>query len=512
MQLPQLQKPQSAAGVFGVSYAMACVLFLPLYMQNGYVDLITGKYQILLALAAIGVVGAVGMKVLGKLSLPRNFFRNGSLWVLLLCSSYAIGAVFSENQHTALWGFYGRQNGLSTFLCCAALFFVVRAFESEGLGWAVQQTVCLTGGVVALLGWLNYWNIDPFGVYYSMPQSSGHMFLSTIGNINFFGGFLCLCTPLVVQKAMETKTAFHLGAAVLMISAFVPANSDGAWIGIIVCLLVALCSKAMNGQMFAQLCKLAGLSCGIWVVNALRSLFFPTKGQLRTMSAVVGKLPASVLLMGLFFGLLYLGKKRQLPVRKIGFALAAAVAAGVAAGILLANFTAISLGGLDNLFKLDKTWGSNRGYVWYILMLVYGRFGWLQKLFGAGADTVYSLLNPHYTEYIVALNGSTFDSAHNEFLQHLVCGGVVGLIAWCGFLGGRIKATAQSNPALSLGLMGYAVQSFFSISMPAVLPLVFVFAALPPNQSKQKQGDSAWAVIGAAAIGVAAIGISAFLK
>ncbi len=116
----------------------------------------------------------------------------------------------------------------------------------------------------------------------------------------------------------------------------------------------------------------------------------------------------------------------------------------------------------------------------------------------------------------MALNSSTFDLAHNEFLQHLVCGGCVGLVRWTGFLFGRIKAAAKAYPGIALGLLGYAVQSFFGISMPAVLPLVFVFTALiepnTPPQTAQSKNDVLWMIAGTAVIGVAAIAISGFLK
>lgn len=342
------------------------------------------------------------------------------------------------------------------------------------------------------------------------------MFLSTIGNINFFGGFLCLCTPIVIHKAINTKNNVYFFIAVLMLSAFVPANSDGAWIGVLVCLLAALCNKKMTTAVFGQLCELGAVSCVVWAVNAIRAFFLPVQGQLRTVSALVGNLPAALIGAVVLFGMSYLSKKKQLPVPKIGLSLLILIVVAVGLGIYLCNFTTVSLGGLNGLFRFDKTWGSNRGYVWYVLMIVFGRLSWIQKLFGAGADNIYALLNPHYTDYILALNGSTFDSAHNEFLQHLVCGGCVGLVCWTGFLFGRIKAAAKAYPNIALGLLGYAVQSFFSISMPAVLPLVFVFAALvepnTPPKTVQSKNDTVWMITGTAVIGVAAIAISGFLK
>ncbi len=80
-----------------------------------------------------------------------------------------------------------------------------------------------------------------------------------------------------------------------MMFAFVPSNSDGAWMGVLVCLLTALCSKKMTTAIFGQLCKLGAVSCVIWAVNAVRAFFLPVQGELRTVSALVGSLPMALI-------------------------------------------------------------------------------------------------------------------------------------------------------------------------------------------------------------------------
>ncbi len=56
--------------------------------------------------------------------------------------------------------------------------------------------------------------------------------------------------------------------------------------------------------------------------------------------------------------------------------------------------------------------------------------------------------------------------------------GVVGLTSWLAFLGLHVRRGLRTAPGLAAAILGYAVQAFFSISMPGVLPLVFVLAAL----------------------------------
>lgn len=104
----------------------------------------------------------------------------------------------------------------------------------------------------------------------------------------------------------------------------------------------------------------------------------------------------------------------------------------------------------------------------------------LQMLFGLGGDAANARLNidDYSVKYMMLLNGDVFDSAHNEYLQHLICGGAVGLTSWLAFLGLHVRRGLRTAPGLAAAILGYAVQAFFSISMPGVLPLVFVLAAL----------------------------------
>ena len=156
----------------------------------------------------------------------------------------------------------------------------------------------------------------------------------------------------------------------------------------------------------------------------------------------------------------------------------------------------------------DERWAANRGYAWQKLWTIYTEDTTpLQKLIGLGGDAVAERLNPDVesTRYMVLLNGEAFDSAHNEFLQHLVCAGALGLACWAGFWAVVLRRAAQSGPALAGALLGYLVQSLFSISMPGVLPLVFVLAALAGRGEESPPAGDGARLGAAAALGFAAL-------
>ncbi len=97
MQLPQIQKPASWAKLFGMCYTVACILLLPLYLKNGYVDLINGKFKILQALAMIGIVATVGLLFFNKTAALQRLHKSGAYWLVGLCVCYTVVAIFLEN-------------------------------------------------------------------------------------------------------------------------------------------------------------------------------------------------------------------------------------------------------------------------------------------------------------------------------------------------------------------------------------------------------------------------------
>lgn len=478
-QLPHWRQ-WAAAGI-----ATGCLIWLPLYMQNGYIGLVGGKNRLLVVFSALAALLAAVLAI----SAPRKTARTLGLptvWLAGLCAVYTAGMWMAADPATALLGTEGRYNGLLSLLCCAALYIAVRL--GAGAGWrdTLENAALAAALAVTAVGWLNYWKVDPFAVYYSLRAQDAHMFLSTVGNINFFGSYLCLAVPLALWRTVQLPTRRRTVVAAFLASGLLIANSEAAWLGVGVCLLAMLCGRTVTARQAGVLCRVGVFTEGIWFVNALYSSRMEVLAPLRGVSAVMGRAWVCLAAGLALFVIGYLLRSSERRVRPAALALSGVLAAGAAAVLVACNGFGVSMGPLDSLLRFDQTWGSNRGYVWYVLGLVYGRLPLAQKLLGAGGDAVNALLNPHYTAYIQALNGSTFDSAHNEYLQHLICGGAAGLACWVGFLVCSIRRALCSAPELAAALLGYAVQAFFSISMPGVLPLVFVLAALAGPEQPQE--------------------------
>ena len=469
--------------------ALMVLLLLPLYMPTGYVGLIDAKFRLLLWLAGLGTAAVlIGWGYSRAKGQRRSLPKWDISWLPLpvLCLSYGIAWWFAEDRTTALWGLDGRRNGLILLLACTVLYLLVRRFGGGIPAAYYGRLLAGAGCVVTLLCWANFFMLDPLGVYYTFLPETGKLFLGPVGNINFYGAYLTLCLPLAVWELLTANDRSDIllwGAAVVCLgSGLLAAGSDAAWLGA-ACAVAVLCmARRVNGGRLARLCAAGAAWALCALIAGLAAAHLPIRGELRTISAFVCR-PVAALPLAMLLGLaaLLLRGKSGLRSWQLIRALGIVLVLGAVGAFAVANLTAVPLGRWEDVLRFSDSWGSNRGFAWQRLWQVWrDDITPFQKLFGLGGDAAAARLkiDDYSVKYMILLNGDTFDSAHNEYLQHLVCGGAVGLAAWLAFLAVSVRKGLRTAPGLAGAILGYAVQAFFSISMPGVLPLVFVLAAL----------------------------------
>jgi hypothetical protein len=129
--------------------------------------------------------------------------------------------------------------------------------------------------------------------------------------------------------------------------------------------------------------------------------------------------------------------------------------------------------------RAEDSFGSRRYYIWRNALEAFPSDN---LLIGSGPDT-FTQAFPNQAE-ARALHGVTYDKAHNEYLQILICQGILGLLCFLVFLGYLlIKAIPKAfkNPllmAVLAGFTGYSVQAFFNISLPIASQMLWVAAGV----------------------------------
>ena len=118
-----------------------------------------------------------------------------------------------------------------------------------------------------------------------------------------------------------------------------------------------------------------------------------------------------------------------------------------------------------------------------------------QKLFGVGPDSLSEYLYsvPDISDLLRNLWGNVrLTNAHNEYLNSLMCYGIVGLASWCSVLIGGVAyfyKKAKENPFMigfALCIMGYACHNIFCYQQVCCTPFLFILLGIGESLTKSK--------------------------
>ena len=152
--------------------------------------------------------------------------------IVAYVASAVVSTLFSANVNLAVFGSYGRGEGLLTIATYAALFWLsVQSISSPGDGRAVLRAVLAGAFVVSLIAVLQ----AVAGGLTVGPTSSVARASATFGNSNALAAYLAMALPLGVNeylRAGSTSDRILAGNAVAMLAiALVLTLGRGGWVG-----------------------------------------------------------------------------------------------------------------------------------------------------------------------------------------------------------------------------------------------------------------------------------------
>ena len=130
--------------------------------------------------------------------------------------------------------------------------------------------------------------------------------------------------------------------------------------------------------------------------------------------------------------------------------------------------------------NVEDTFGSGRVYIWRNALEVFPS----HPIIGTGPDTFYYA----FPEEAHGFMNHDYQNAHNEYIQILICQGMLGLLCYLVFLGGILPKpipAAVKNPMVMAALaafIGYCAQAFFNLSLPITSQLLWVLAGMLANK------------------------------
>lgn len=412
--------------VTDVYIALMLVVF-PFYTGGDYTVISAGKYRVFLVLCG-GYIAAMAVVFL----LDKAWKQKPTV-VELCAAAYLLVTVLSAacSAFSGVWLGNGRYEGVVTIGIYVLSFLAVSRY-----GRTKPWQLWLLGGSVGVYAAICLLQIAGFNPMWLYPAGLDYAdagiaydgaFFGTMGNAGLSGAYLSLFVPMLFAAAV-------------------------AW-------------QEKNR----------------WLLLLPLSLGLVTAALMDVDAAAVGVGGSLLLAMPCLVSVKWRKKA------------ALGVAAAMAGSVLLLWFWPFFPGTAGELHMLlhgvvDDRFGSGRIGIWRQLwerVPVY----WL---LGSGPDTVGLLgLTPFVGESAAGeIIRRGIDMAHNEYLNILICQGVLALGTYLGLLGLLCRSWMKSKrPAatiLGCGILGYCIQAFFSYSMCASAPLFWLALGLLTAEMKKE--------------------------
>ncbi len=484
---------------FAALYVISMFSIFPVYMTNKLFDVRDDRlhYFVVTTFVLLFFIVATYICGIDKERWPKDLFKMSLPdWAFIAFVGVClISAILSEYGVEAFTGSGGRDSGfwlMAVYLLCYLL--VSRYFRYKEV---VFTAFAVVSSVVCFIALLHEFWIDPFKIIVDIKESQQKDFITTIGNINMFSGFVCVslpvCTALAIISKDKVSSAFYWFTASINFMGLLVANSMSGYFGFVsfmAILFIYCCGSARRLFKFI-------LTCTIMLASAkvLRLMSFFFKDNYKNLEDVSRFMIYDNRVYLIIVAFAVLTAAAYLLMSKYGdehspkwVQLAAGGFVAFAAAALLGVFIYFSaidkttdLGKLSKILRLNDQWGTHRGYAWIRGFELWHTNGIKNTLVGSGPDTFGQVIKAVYRDDMVKRHGSVFDTAHNEFLNYLVTTGLFGFAAYTTVfvsLVVRCVKRCSKNAVFIIPLLAicaYCSQSIFNLATPIITPYIFLF-------------------------------------
>jgi len=423
-----------------------------------------------------------------------------------------ISALFSPYKDAVdVWnGLPERHDGAFTQLFYVLIFLIIAH-------WYKPRTrdfgiFGISAIAIGLIGILQFYGMDflklwpnEVGSEYRVDNFYSIFFRSTLGNVNMVATYVCvtilLCGFLYVKVESSKWRYVWLAGSAACFWLMLIGGSESGMVGVLGTVVLAIPFIIQKREHIGRFLILGASWVGVFT---LQKLLYDVK-ILEAETAIGLYAVVTIVLLAGGLALTLLKKKSneadsEKPVKwKLGVVLMVAVIAAGFAGVEvlgkqlgetgLAKRNPISEAREILHGRIEDRFGSHRVYIWRNAI---EEFPSDNPVIGSGPDTFWEVF-PNKAEAI-ELHAQTFDKAHNEYLQVLICQGILGLLCYLVFLGyllAKAVPKALKDPllmAVLAGFMGYCVQAFFNISLPIASQMLWVMAGVLAISDIKKKG------------------------
>ena len=491
--------------------AVMMLVFLPLVFRNALFDINRVKADLMIAAVPVcSLLSAVSFAAARKRPALCREVKRICLILLVFAAAAAISSARCGFSKQVLFGLDGRRSGLLFLLACVGGFLVIVIGGLEGS--CIRLLASASAAAVAVLGVLNAVGVDPFGFYVRMQKGQEHLFLSTIGNIDFFGCYLALMLPAAAGGWVfcgRRKTDWlYLTCSICITAGIAASRSDTALLAVQAGMLLLL---VFSGESYAAMSRILFLWAFSFAALPIMYTAFQHADYYLPVTGIFFALcdrplawAASAMLFAVSISCVYAGKhgRKPLGIRRIA-ALSLSGTLVIAALLLAAIicFTVIypdaEIGPLSSFLRFDDHWGTRRGFVYRCSAKALSGFSLADCLFGQGVDMTHHILGPYFDDPAMLAHG-VFNDAHCQPLQYLLTTGLLGSASLIAFHVSLMISLARYAKHDSMicsyfaALCAYTLSALVSVSQPILIASYFAVCAAAVSRVQYfsaKEGD-----------------------
>lgn len=528
-------KVDSGSGRLMTGITSAFLLYMlviyPLALHDHYFDITYTKYTIFkVGVILFALIWAMGLMIVltginagdmkgrraggnvkvGTMDKLKAVICDGvygtDICMVLFFISGVMSFIMAEDKKNAFTGAQGRYCGLAFMMLIFIMYIIVsaRVSNTEKMWSPISMVFVMVSSVTFIIAILQNIGFDPFKLLDGINRKQRNIYVSTFGNIDIFGSFICIALPLfmglyVTEKSNIKRIVYGIGVFAGFM-AFIPANADVVFAGVGAAIIAVLFATVYMERV-DRLFELVMLGSGGYLgMVLLRKLVGTNGAKITGFNRLSEHLALLVIIfaVALFIRLIiqvyinrnkdeiYINKnKSEVYINKqkdrTGIKLIIVLAV-----VLISGIAVIIYGRKNNLamFDFNDKWGSYRGYIWRRVTGLYGELPFVQKIFGHGNESIRSLMDERFYDEMLQVTGTVYDNAHNEYLQYLVTQGLFGMLSYVGVVVtaaiAGVKKIKKSPYILGLllAVVSYGVQAIFNVNQCITTPYMFLMTAM----------------------------------
>lgn len=337
------------------------------------------------------------------------------LFLMLLSTS------FSVNILNSLLGIQNRWEGLVILISYSMLLiFSSQYFE---LSYTKLKILVISGCIMSTIGILQFLTILKDPIYYFPINMNFAKSFGTLGNPNYLGAYLTVMLSMSVYMYIYYGHFFYLISSNLIYTSLITSMTRGSWLGSAISLLILF--------LFFLICE---------------------KSYRKVIAIVISFITITIVLDVFLHG------------------------------VIVLRFFSIILEFLQIAGPEvpDINSGSYRILIWTSLIKVLPKY----PLLGVGISNIRFIFETYYSPIVNQMHSigwDGFDRAHNEFLHIAATTGIPAMITYILLLVNSIQIAIcnlqikRENILLISIISGYAVQSFFSVSIVSFSFIIWIF-------------------------------------